>query len=112
MGCVVARGNRVLSQGYNGSPPGAPHCEDVGCYLVDGHCRRTIHAEHNAILWARGLGIDVRGATMYCTHKPCPECRRLLADAGIVRVYYREDYGDPTPEYQGIEFIHYPGAPE
>ena len=56
-GCIIVRDKRILCSGYVGSPPGFPHCNEVGHELkkvldVDGtvrqHCVRTIHAEQNA----------------------------------------------------------------
>ena len=29
-GCVIVRDKRVISTGYVGSPPGLPHCDDIG----------------------------------------------------------------------------------
>src|SRR5690606_5886840 len=52
VGAVIVRDKRILTTGYNGSPPGLPHCSDVGCWIVDGHCVRTIHAEQNALVQA------------------------------------------------------------
>ena len=50
VGAVVVRNKTILSTGYNGSIKGLPHCDEVGCEMVDGHCIRTTHAEANAIL--------------------------------------------------------------
>ena len=71
-GAVIAVGNRVVSQGFNGSRPGEPHCIDVGCLMERGHCVRTIHAEANAIEWARkiGAGSMLADATLYVTGSP------------------------------------------
>lgn len=33
VGCVLVRDRAVLETGYNGSPPGKPHCTDVGCEI-------------------------------------------------------------------------------
>lgn len=99
---IVDPQNRVVSTGYNGSPPGRPHCEDVGCEIEytqpDGefgagqygtpHCVRTLHAETNAIIHAK---TDLAGYTIYVTGSPCPKCRREIAAAGITRISYRED---------------------
>lgn len=38
VGCVIVKDNRIIAGGYNGSPPGEPHCDDVGHLMVDGHC--------------------------------------------------------------------------
>lgn len=108
-GAVIAIGNRVISQGYNGAPPGEPHCLDVGCLVERGHCRRTIHSEVNAIEWARkiGLGDLLKGTTMYVTGSPCPDCQRAIAEAGIARVVYRYAYRGVRPNHQGVEWIEW-----
>ena len=85
VGAVIVQDNRIVSCGYNGSPPGQDHCLDVGCDPPDG-CLRTIHAEANAILWAARTGVSVEGATMYATHQPCLTCAQAIAAAGIKRV--------------------------
>ncbi len=46
------------------------------------------HAERDAIYEAvRGdLGLQLRGATMYCTWTPCVNCAELIINTGIKRV--------------------------
>ncbi len=93
VGAVIVRDRRVIATGYNGSIPSAPHCTDPdGCLMENGHCVRTVHAEANAIAQAARHGVSVEGAEMYCTALPCWPCFKLLASAGISRVYYREAY--------------------
>lgn len=93
VGCVLARGNRLLSLGYVGSPQGEPHCTEVGCSIgLFGGCERTTHAEVNSLLWATRLGVDVDGATAYTTLSPCRYCAEALFEAGIERVVYSEEY--------------------
>ncbi len=87
VGAVIVQDNRIISCGYNGSPPGQPHCLDVGCDPPDG-CLRTIHAEANAILWAARTGVSVHEATMYATHEPCLTCAQAIAASGITRFMY------------------------
>ncbi|NOZ70669.1 MAG: dCMP deaminase [Chloroflexi bacterium] len=94
VGAVIVRDRRILTTGYNGSPSGLPHCDDVGHLLVDGHCVRTIHAEQNAIVQAGYLGVSVRGGTLYVTHQPCLTCAKLIINAGIRRVVYAGTYPD------------------
>ncbi len=90
VGCVIAVGNHMVSSGYNGSLPGADHCTDAGCHVVETHtgerCIRTVHAEANAVASAAGRGISIATGTAYLTRLPCPNCLKLLAAAGIVRI--------------------------
>lgn len=94
VGAVIVKDGRVLSMGYNGSPPGQPHCYEVGCDIRNPHqgCQRSIHAEANAIAWAARAGIAIDGATMYCTHSPCLACCRLIEGAGIAALAYTHWY--------------------
>src|SRR5699024_10641910 len=69
---------------------------DEGCYVVDGHCVRTIHAEMNAILQCAKFGVSTEGAEMYVTHFPCLQCCKSIIQSGIQTVYYAQDYkNDP-----------------
>lgn len=92
VGCVLVVDKRILTTGFNGSPSGQPHCDEVGHLMVDGHCVRTIHAETNAIIQAALHGVSTRGATCYVTHFPCINCSKALINAGIVRLVYGVDY--------------------
>lgn len=65
VGAVIVKDNNIISTGYNGAPAGEPHCLDVGCKIVDGHCTRATHAEENAILQAVKYGVPLEGATLY-----------------------------------------------
>ncbi|HEY8347497.1 MAG TPA: cytidine/deoxycytidylate deaminase family protein [Symbiobacteriaceae bacterium] len=92
VGAVLVRDKRILTTGYNGSPSGLPHCTDVGCLMVDGHCVRAIHAEQNAIIQAALHGINLQGATCYVTSAPCVHCSKMLIAAGIRRIVYMDEY--------------------
>lgn len=94
VGALLVRDRRILATGYNGSPPGLPHCTEEGCLLLDGHCQRTIHAEQNALVQCALHGVSSQGATLYCTASPCADCTRLLLGAGVQRVVYRDAYPD------------------
>lgn len=100
-GCVIVRDRRVISTGYVGSPPGLPHCDEVGHDMhtvlnEDGskseHCLRTAHAEQNAIAQAARFGVALDGATMYCKMVLCHVCAKLVVTAGIKRVVAEKDY--------------------
>jgi dCMP deaminase len=92
VGCVLVLEKRILTTGFNGSPAGLPHCDEVGHLIVEGHCVRTIHAETNAIIQAALHGVSTRGATCYVTHFPCINCAKVLINAGITRLVYASDY--------------------
>lgn len=96
VGAVIASEGRVLSIGYNGAPPGLPHCTPETCN-PNSPCSRTIHAEANSIAFASRYGTGIRGATLYSTHSPCIECAKLIISAGIAAVYFRTPYRDRTP---------------
>lgn len=96
VGAVIVRDKRMIAGGYNGSVSGGVHCIDEGCYVVGGHCVRTIHAEMNALLQCSKFGVAADGAEVYVTHFPCVHCTKALIQAGIRAVYYGEDYkNDP-----------------
>ena len=92
VGAILVRGKRVIAGGYNGAVSGDDHCIDVGCYVVDGHCLRTIHAEMNAVLQCSKFGIPTDGAEIYVTDFPCLQCTKSLLQAGIKKIYYMRNY--------------------
>ncbi|MDA3935946.1 MAG: cytidine/deoxycytidylate deaminase family protein [Actinomycetota bacterium] len=102
-GAVLVKDKRILATGYNGVPKGLRHCEEVGCLreqrgIESGSNHelcRGIHAEQNAVLQAAKYGIAIDGATIYCTHQPCVLCAKILINAGVVEIVYRESYPDP-----------------
>jgi dCMP deaminase len=96
VGATIVRDKRIIAGGYNGSIAGGDHCIDKGCYVVDNHCVRTIHAEMNALLQCAKFGVPTEGAEIYVTHFPCLQCTKSIIQAGINVIYYAEDYkNDP-----------------
>lgn len=94
VGAVIVRDRTILSTGYNGSVRGLPHCDDVGHIMEDGHCIRTIHAEANAIIQAAHNGVRVDKSSIYITASPCWNCFKMIANVGIIEVFYGEFYRD------------------
>lgn len=92
VGAVIVKEKTILSTGYNGSPKHLPHCDDIGHEIVDGHCIRTIHAEANAVTQAAKYGTAIDGAVMYLTNSPCYDCFKMLVNAGITKIVYRNFY--------------------
>jgi dCMP deaminase len=102
VGAVIVKDKRVLSTGYNGSPKGTRHCEDLGCIReqmnIPSGTRhelcRGVHAEQNAVAQAAYFGVSVKGATIYTTTYPCSMCAKILINAGIKEIVYDEGYVD------------------
>lgn len=92
VGATIVREKRIIAGGYNGSISGDEHCIEKGCYVVDNHCVRTVHAETNALLQCAKYGTPANGADLYVTHFPCLPCTKTIIQAGIQNVYYATDY--------------------
>lgn len=92
VGSVLVRDNRIIATGYNGAAAGQPQCDEVGHEMEDGHCVRTIHSEHNAIIQCAYAGVSSKDAVIYITHMPCYNCQKLLINAGVKEVIYNDDY--------------------
>jgi dCMP deaminase len=100
-GSLIVKDKRILATGYVGSPPGLPHCDEIGHLMKqvideDGsarqHCVRTIHAEQNAICQAARYGIPLEGTTLYCKMEPCRTCAMLIISTGITKVIAQRRY--------------------
>jgi len=94
VGAVIVRDRTILSTGYNGSLRGAPHCDEAGHDMENDHCVRTVHAEANAVAQAAKQGVRIDQAEIYVTASPCLTCFKLVANAGITKIYYKEFYRD------------------
>lgn len=108
VGAVIVKDKRIKGTGYNGSPGGLDHCDDIGCLMIDNHCRRTIHAEVNAIMECSPE--ERKDATIYITAEPCIECSKLIIASGITKVVYYKSYSkdyDFFKEAPWIEVIKY-----
>ena len=103
VGAVLVKEKRILCTGYNGAPAKVPHCLEVGCLRVQLNVPsgekhelcRGVHAEQNAIIQAAYHGIRVSGSVLYCTNQPCSICSKMIINAGIKTVYYKDGYNDP-----------------
>lgn len=83
VGAVIAMDRRIISMGYNGLPQ---RISDDMFTLEDRALKydTIIHAEMNALLFARG---SVVGASLYTfPFQPCSRCASMVIQAGIARV--------------------------
>jgi len=103
IGAVIVKNKRIMTTGYNGAPAGVKTCVERGECLrrklnIPSGTRQevcyAIHAEQNALIQAAKLGVSIDGATLYCTHQPCVMCAKMIVNAGITRVVYKEGYPD------------------
>lgn len=109
VGALVVDNYTILGKGTNRSIEGHPTCQDVGCLMFEGNCKRTVHAEMSAIFNAVNNGHNLKGKIMVCTHFPCPDCMKYIAASGIRAVYYENPY---VHKYENefsrdLELIHY-----
>lgn len=116
-GCVIVKNDEIISTGYNGSPRGETNCCDIGVGVCKrkqagiehntgdyAECY-SVHAEQNGMISASRE--EMMGATLYLfgeeviepeftkpytvsiTAEPCPICKRMIKNAGIIRVVNR-----------------------
>ncbi len=107
VGALLVKDRMIISDGYNGTPAGFENiCEDE-----EGHTKPyVLHAEANAITKVAKSGNNSKGATMYVTTAPCLECAKLIIQAGITRLVYKDDYrvsdGIDLLRRAGIEIVN------
>lgn len=89
VGALLVKDRMIISDGYNGTPSGFENvCEDENGVTKP----YVLHAEANAISKVAQSGNSSEGATLYVTASPCLECAKLIIQAGIRRVVYRDEY--------------------
>lgn len=98
VGALIVKDGMIISDGYNGTPSGF----DNNCEDEEGQTNwYVLHAEANALLKVSKSTNNSNGATLYQTLSPCKECSKLILQAGIKRVVYRDEYKDRS----GIDFL-------
>lgn len=106
VGAILVKDKRILTSGYNGAPTRVTHCIETGCLrdrlnVPSGEKHelcRGVHAEQNAIIQAANHGVIVKGSILYCTNQPCSICAKMIINAGVEKVYYKDGYNDPLAE--------------
>ena len=106
VGAIIVKDERIISIGYNGTPSGWDNnCEDIkinndGDYVTVTK-PEVLHAETNAIAKLAKFDGSGSGSVLFVTHAPCIDCAKLVFQAGISSVYYRNSYRD----HAGVEFL-------
>ena len=117
VGCVIVKDNTIIGIGYNGMPSGwdnnCEHTQYVGnneqiespdvmkklgfIGTENGWYRlvtkpEVLHAETNAIAKVSRSTNSSEGASLFVTHAPCLNCAKIIHQAGIKEVFYRNSY--------------------
>lgn len=99
VGAIIVKDKRIVSMGYNGTPPSTKNCCEVfnrDDFDRDEHrawsIEHEIHAEMNAIAFAAKNGLEIDGCDMYVTLSPCNNCLKNIVMSGIKNLYYFEMY--------------------
>ena len=102
VGCVVVKDNTIIGIGYNGMPAGWEN--DCEVELDNGETKtkpEVMHAETNSISKIARSTNSSDGAALFVTHAPCLDCAKIIHQAGINSVYYRNTYRSTD----GIDFL-------
>jgi dCMP deaminase len=126
VGAVIIRDDTEVSSGYVGSPRETVNCIDLGsCIRIElgtpsgerYELCRSVHAEQNAIINAARTGAIVLDGEMYIsseligsayaenpkkmlqTNRPCALCMKEILNAGIKKVYMRDELSGEVNSY-------------
>ena len=133
VGCLIVKDERIISDGFNGTPSGFDNnCEEV-FYTCDERDfykdqeweldkgkekffklktkPEVLHAESNALMKLARSTNSSEGATIYCTYSPCFDCAKLIVQSGVKRFVYNETYrntqGLDLLKKAGVEIVNY-----
>ncbi len=111
---VIVKDRRIISTGYNGTPRGIKNCDEGGCPRCSSDAPSgekleeclCSHGEENAIVQAAYHGISVKDSTLYTTFSPCLLCAKMIINAGIKEVIYRDRYTIDSTSRRLLEEAH------
>jgi len=118
VGAIIVKDERIISIGYNGTPSGwdnncenqvTEYCDVTKSWLFTGETKtkpEVLHAETNAIAKLAKFDGSGSGSVLFVTHAPCLDCAKLVFQAGISSVYYRNSYRDDA----GVDFLNKAGV--
>lgn len=94
VGYVLVHGESgaVIAEGYNGFVRGAP--DEALPKTRPAKYPFMVHAETNLIANCAKHGISTDGCFLVGTLSPCVGCLRLVFQAGIKTIFFREKYRD------------------
>lgn len=129
VGCVIVKNDTIIGIGYNGMPSGWDNnCEEetfIEEFVYVGKEKETytkqilktkpevMHAESNALAKVARSTNSTENADIFVTHAPCLECAKLIHQAGIKKLYYKNTYkteeGLAFLKVCGVEVINVKG---
>lgn len=128
VGAILVKNGSILAHAWNGTPSGyaTNECEereivyptgfiDPEVYIEQGYQPLeselgwfkykthpfVLHAEQNLLIKMAKSTESISGSDIYCTHSPCADCAKMLAQSGINSFYYKNEYRDS----KGIEVL-------
>lgn len=115
VGAVAVKDKTIIAKVHNTHLPSEqqPNIEGDGRaqFHKGEHIEATtaIHAEAKLIAEAAASGTSLEGCELYLTDFPCPPCAKLVAHAGIKKIYYRDGYavfdGERVLQSAGVEIV-------
>ena len=110
VGCLIVKDTQIISEGYNGTPAGFDNTCEYYDYVDEYQTKpEVLHAESNAITKLARSTNSSSESTLYVTLAPCYDCAKLIIQAGIKRVVYRDKYarnGLALLEKANIEIVN------
>jgi dCMP deaminase len=115
VGAIIVKDNRIISIGFNGTPPGWDNeCEELlvayderEIYFEEKDWTfneetkqytrlktkpEVVHAEMNALHKLASSHESGNNASMFCTHTPCMECAKGIVMSDIKNFYFIDRY--------------------
>ena len=82
VGACIIKKDKSMLLGYNGAPSGV----DIDWANRDKRRARVLHAEANVLNFVKPNEVEL----LACTHLPCTECLKVIAQKQIDKVYFAE----------------------
>jgi len=105
VGCLIVKDTQIIAEGYNGTPTGFDNACEYYSHVDEMYTKpEVLHAESNAITKLARSTNSSSGSTLYVTLAPCFECSKLIIQAGIMRVVFKDKYKN-----NGLSLLHKAG---
>ena len=93
VGCLIVKDTQIISEGYNGTPTGFDNACEYYSHVDEMYTKpEVLHAESNAITKLARSTNSSSGSTLYVTLAPCFDCSKLIIQAGVTRVIFKDNY--------------------